>query len=334
MMSDAIRNFAKQFSYEPIIENAETIELKKYVIVAGMGGSALAAGLLKTWDPSLRLTVHRDYGLPIVADDEKSETLIIASSYSGNTEETVSAYEEAGEKGLARVAVAVGGKLIDAAKRDGIPYIKLPDTGIQPRSALGFSFKALLKFLGLDDALAHVSSLAAELDPISFEEDGKKLVREMNGFVPVIYASTRNESIAYNWKIKFNETGKIPAFYNVVPELNHNEMTGFDPVSAYGRETHPGTNGTREGLNKPFYFLFLRDASDHPRIQKRMSVLDGLYRDRGLPVKVIDLQGAHPFYKMFSSLVLADWTAVFTAEQYGLESEQVPMVEEFKKLVA
>ncbi|MBI4250614.1 hypothetical protein HY622_03420 [Candidatus Uhrbacteria bacterium] len=333
MMSDAIRNFAKQFSYEPIIENAEKFELKQHVIVAGMGGSALAAGLLKTWDPSLRLSVHRDYGLPSIADDEKSETLIISSSYSGNTEETISAYDEAGEKGFARVVVAVGGKLIEAAKRDGVAYIKLPHTGIQPRSALGFSFKALLKFLGLDDALAHVSSLATELDPVSFEEDGKKLAREMQGFVPVIYASTRNESIAYNWKIKFNETGKIPAFYNFVPELNHNEMTGFDPVRVYGHESSPDSNGAREKLNMPFYFLFLRDASDHSRIQKRMSVLEGLYRDRGLPVKVIDLQGAHPFYKIFSSLVLADWTAVFTAEQYGLESEQVPMVEEFKKLV-
>lgn len=321
MMSDAIRNFAKQFSYEPRIENGEEFAPKKNIIVAGMGGSALAAALLKTWDPALRLAVHRDYGLPLIADDAKDQTLIIASSYSGNTEETLSAYEEAGARGIARVAVAVGGKLIEAAKRDGVPFIQLPNTGIQPRSALGFSFKAHLKLLGMDDALAHVSSLATELDPIAFEQDGKKLAQELRGYVPVMYASTRDESIAYNWKIKFNETGKIPAFYNLVPELNHNEMTGFD-VQESSRE-----------LSQKFYFFFLRDHEDHPRIQKRMQVLEGLYRDRGLPVKVIDLQGAHPFYKIFSSLVLADWVAVFTAEQYGLESEQVPMVEEFKKLV-
>ncbi|MBI2483582.1 bifunctional phosphoglucose/phosphomannose isomerase [Candidatus Uhrbacteria bacterium] len=322
MMSDAIRNFAKQFSYEPRIEHSEGFMLKPHIIVAGMGGSALAAALLKTWDPSLSLEIHRDYGLPPIDDDAIGDTLVIASSYSGNTEETMSAYEEAGKRGVARAVLAVGGKLIEAAQRDGTPYIQLPDTGIQPRSALGFSFKAHLKLLGMDDALGLVSSLAKELDPVAFEQDGKKLANELQGHVPVIYASTRNESIAYNWKIKFNETGKIPAFYNLIPELNHNEMTGFD-IQESSKE-----------LSQRFLFFFLRDSADHPRIQKRMKIVEGLYRDRDLPVKVIDLEGAHPFYKIFSSLVLADWAAVFTAEHYGLESEQVPMVEEFKKLVA
>ncbi|MBI4272789.1 hypothetical protein HY621_02980, partial [Candidatus Uhrbacteria bacterium] len=109
--------------------------------------------------------------------------------------------------------------------------------------------------------------------------------------------------------------------YNVLPELNHNEMTGFD------------VKETSRQLSEKFFFIFLKDHTDHPRIQKRMDILERLYQDRGLPVRVIDLEGVHPFYKIFSCLVLADWTAIYTAEQYGLESEQVPMVEEFKKLV-
>lgn len=321
MMSEAVKNFAKQFAFEPIIENGDGFVVKKKIIIAGMGGSALAAGLLKTWKPDLDLRVHKDYGLPLIPDPEKPETLVIASSYSGNTEETFDAYQQAGAQGIARVVLAIGGKLLETAKKDGIPYIQLPNTGIQPRSALGFSFKAHLKFLGLTNALKEISALAKEFDPSAFEDDGKNLADELRGCVPVIYSSARNESIAYNWKIKFNETGKIPAFYNVLPELNHNEMTGFD------------VKETSRHLSEKFFFIFLRDHTDHPRIQKRMTILEGLYNDRGLPVRVIDLEGVHPFYKIFSSLVLADWAAVYTAEQYGLESEQVPMVEEFKKLV-
>ncbi|MBI4272842.1 hypothetical protein HY621_03245, partial [Candidatus Uhrbacteria bacterium] len=223
MMSDAIKNFAKQFSYEPIIENGDGFASKQKVIVAGMGGSALAAGLLKTWNPDLDIRVHKDYGLPFIVESEKADTLVIVSAYSGNTEETLDAYASAGKHGIARAVITVGGKLLEAVKKDGMPYIQLPNTGIQPRSALGFSFKAHLKFLGLTDALKEISSLSKEFDPMSFEEDGKKIAKELKEHVPVLYASARNESIAYNWKIKFNETGKIPAFYNVLPELNHNE---------------------------------------------------------------------------------------------------------------
>lgn len=322
MMSDAIKNFAKQFAFEPIIENGEKFIVKKKVIVAGMGGSALAAGLLKTWNPNLTLSIHKDYGLPFISDSEKKDTLVIASSYSGNTEETLDAYQQAGIQGIARVAIAVGAKLIQAAQKDNSPYIQLPNTGIQPRSALGFSFKAHLKLLGFSDALKEISALSKELNPGAFENDGKKLAHTLNGFIPIMYSSARNESIAYNWKIKFNETGKIPAFYNILPELNHNEMTGFDVQTS------------SRFFAEKFFFIFLRDRADHPRIVKRMEILEKLYQDRKLPVRVIDLEGAHPFYKIFSSLVLADWTALYTAEQYGLESEQVPMVEEFKKLVA
>ena len=150
----------------------------------------------------------------------------------------------------------------------------------------------------------------------------EKLAETLKGKVPVIYSSATNKSIAYNWKIKFNETGKIPAFYNVVPELNHNEMTGFDAKESSAK------------LSENFHFIFLKDDSDHPQNLKRMEVMEKLYADRGFPVSVLELRGSSKIEKIFSSLVLADWAAYHTAEIYGLESEQVPMVEEFKKLVS
>lgn len=321
MMKTAVLDFAKQFAYEPVIEHADQLQPYSRVIVAGMGGSHLAADLLRGWDVSLPLSVHSDYGLPHISEADRANTLFIASSYSGNTEETIDAYRAATTAGLPTAAIAVGGVLIDLVKADGRPYIQLPNTGIQPRSALGFSFRALLKLLNRTGAYEESGRLAESLHPAEFEEEGKALAQRLAGRLPVVYASTRNSSIAYNWKIKLNETGKIPAFCNVVPEMNHNEMTSFDVMD----ETR--------ALSSTLSFIFLRDDDDHPRNQKRMEVTAYLLKERGFPVETISLRGATSLEKLFGSLLLADWTAVYTAEQYGLESEQVPMVEDFKKRI-
>lgn len=322
MMYDAIKNFSKQFEYEPVIVNQERLRYCDKFIVLGMGGSHLAADLLRAWNPYLDIIVHRDYGLPPLHESVLARCLIIASSYSGNTEEVLDGFLRAKEKGYPVAAIAVGGKLLEYAKEAGIPYIQMPDMGIQPRSALGFSLKALFKIMGEEAPLRELEDLAENLHSEAFESAGRKLAEELRGSVPVIYTSEKNYPVAYNWKIKFNETGKIPAFFNVVPELNHNEMTGFD-VKESSRE-----------LSRPFHFIIIRDLSDHFKITKRLEALAGLYRDRGLKVTTLDLGGRTQFEKIFSSLLLADWAAYYTAELYGLESEAVPMVEEFKKMIA
>lgn len=321
-MEHAIKIFNQQFTWNPKIENGSHLPKADSYLVAGMGGSHLAADLLKTWRPDLTITIHEDYGLPALSPLARKKILIIASSYSGNTEEVLDAFEEAVSKKLPIAAISVGGKLLQRARQRGIPFIEMPDTGVQPRAALGYSFRGLLKLMRQSAALAETAKLARTLNPSSFRANGKELARRLKGRIPIIYASARNAAIAYNWKIKFNETAKIPAFYNTFPELNHNEMTGFDVAPS-----------TRK-LSKSFYVIILRDQEDHPRIQKRMHILQKLYQDRGLPTEEIRLHADRgPFYKIFSSTLLADWCAFFTAETYGLDSEQVPMVEEFKKLM-
>lgn len=321
-MSDAIKSFHKQFDFEPKVENSPKKRRKyKTFVVCGMGGSHLAGDLLQVAYPEIDIVIHRNYGLPSLTQERWKKALVIASSYSGNTEETISAYLEAMEKKLSVVSLAVGGKLIELARKNETPYIQMPNTGIQPRSALGYSMKAMMKAMKLEDALKEVSYLLKILNAEVLEPRGRELAQTLKDHIPVIYASQKNRSIAYNWKIKFNETGKIPAFYNSLPELNHNEMTGFDAKDA------------SRHLSKIFHFIMLRDTHDHPRVQKRMEVLQKLYADRKLPVTVLDFEGNSAFQRIFSSLVLADWTALYTAEAYGLESEQVPMVEEFKRLV-
>ncbi len=227
-MRDAILNFPKQFAFEPKIENSDNLKKRDKFIVCGMGGSHLAADLLKIWNPEFNVKIHSSYVLPRMSDKILGEHLIVLSSYSGNTEEVVSAYHKAQEKGLAIAVISVGGELLKLAQNQKIPYIELPDTGIQPRSATGFSYKAFLKIIGDEKAIMQISELADTLEVEKFEERGRNLAEKLNGFVPIVYASEENFALANNWKIKFNETGKIPAFCNYLPELNHNEMTGFD----------------------------------------------------------------------------------------------------------
>lgn len=318
-MENAIKNFGKQFAFKPEITNLRNLQKKNAFIVAGMGGSALAADLLKVWDPKLKLIVYRNYGLPELPKAELLDHLFIASSYSGNTEEVLDALSEARKIGMAVAVIATGGKLLREAEKEELPYIELPDYGIQPRMALGLSAKALLKLMDDVPGLEKISELAA-IKPDIFEEEGRALSKKLDNFVPVIYASQRNMAVAYTWKIKFNETGKVPAFANRFPELNHNEMTGFDG------------NGEAGELAKKFYFIILRDKADDPRIRRRMEVLEDLLRERNLDFETVDLEGG-AFYKIFNSLLLADWTAYYLAYRYGSDPEAVPMVEQFKKML-
>ena len=320
-MKEAIKNFNKQFEYEPEIENAERLRHFDKFIVVGLGGSHLAADLLKVWNPYLDVVVHEDYGLPAFSDKELKERLVILSSYSGNTEEALDAFNETIEKKLTCAVISPGGKLIELAKKHSRPYIAMPDTGIQPRLALGFGFKALLKLMGQDKALQEIGELAQSLKPADFEKAGRALAKRLKGFTPVVYSSSRNLPIARDWKINFNETGETPAFYNAFPELNHNEMAGF------------GATSKTKKLSARFCFVLLQDETDRPRIKKRMAVFKQLYKKRNFIVEAVKLTGQDIFYKIFSSLVLADWAAYYLAQEYGVEAEQAPIVEEFKKLI-
>ncbi|MBM3257182.1 MAG: bifunctional phosphoglucose/phosphomannose isomerase [Candidatus Liptonbacteria bacterium] len=319
-MYNAIKTFNTQFGFEPKIENLNNLQRREKFVVAGMGGSHLAADLFSIINPELDIEIHKDYGLPALPD--LKNRFLIASSYSGNTEETVSAFLEARKHKIPVAAIAVGGKLMELAKKFKVPYVQLPDLQIQPRSALGVSIMAMFALMNDRRLLKEASHLKSRLRPDKIEAVGKALAYRIKGKVPVVYSSSENAPIAYNWKIKLNETGKIPAFMNVLPELNHNEMNGFD--------VHPSTRP----LSRVFHFLLLKDKNDNEHVQKRMEVLASLYEARKLPVMTLELKGKTVLEKIFSSLLLADWLAYHTATLYKVDPEQVPLVEEFKKLIA
>jgi glucose/mannose-6-phosphate isomerase len=320
-MYEIIKNFNKQFEYQPQIEVSLSLEGVKNFIAVGMGGSHLAADILNSCDPSFSILIHKNYGLPPLPEETLKQSLIILNSYSGDTEEVIDSFYLALEKKLKMVSITYNGKLLELSKEHNIPFIKLPEPKVQPRLALGFHTKALLKILNKEKELREISELVYLLKPEELEEKGRELSQKIKNKIPIIYASEKNQAIAYIWKIKFNETSKIPAFYNVFPELNHNEMTSFD------------VKETTKNLSQNFVFLILFDEEDHPKIQKRMKILKNLYEERNLKVEILKLEGQNRFHKIFSSLILADWTSFYLAKEYGVEPEEVPMVEEFKKLM-
>lgn len=320
MLYDALKNFSKQFSYEPRIEQGERLDTFEKFVVCGMGGSALGALLVKRIVPEIELVVHRDYGLP--ESNDLPSRLIILNSYSGNTEEVLGAYEEAKKHSFRMLVISIGGELLKRAQKDGIPHIQMPDWRLQPRVAIALNLVALLKAMGQENAIAEAKQFAHNFDPAKLEDEGRVIADSMQNKLPLIYASTKNFVLAYIWKITLNETGKTPAFCNIFPELNHNEIEGFS--SQYG---------SNEMLGK-FSFIVLKDPGDHPKIQKRMGVLEKILRERGFFVNVIALSEKSDLEKIFSSIVLAEWAGYHLAKLSNTDPDATPLIDEFKKMIA
>lgn len=320
-MYESIKGFAEQFKWSPEIANNEKLGKYNKYILAGMGGSHLAGGLINVVWPEIDLWIHRDYGIPTIPTDEKEKTLIIASSYSGNTEEIINCLEESLAAGLDIAVVADSGKLLDLAKEKGLPYIDLPATGIQPRMAIGFSLLAVMKLIGDEGKLREISELGGLLYPLNYEEQGRELAEKLSGSIPVIYSSARNKPLAYIWKITMNETGKNIAFFNAFSELNHNELEGW---SMFDRDS---------GLASKLKFIFLKDIADNERIGARMEVTKKILEKKGAGITILDLTDNNRLLRVFGSIMLAAWTGLNLAETAGLDPAAVPTIEEFKKAI-
>jgi len=308
--------FSSQLLWKPERVKMSDYSAISHFILGGMGGSHLGAGVLKMLKPGLNLYVHRNYGLPPFTDDFLAQGVCIASSYSGNTEEVLSFYDEARDKGLKIVVVTSGGELLKRAEKNGSDLIVLP-TGFQPRDALGFFVRALSMVVGNED-INKVLDVEDSVQEIS-QELIEGVVSHVSGFVPVVYSSLSNLPLAYMWKIKFNETSKNPAFYNVLPELNHNEMEGFD----FSEKT--------AGFSKQFKFIFLTDPLDDSRIIRRMNVLKEVYESKGLLVKEVLLPASSTLEKISFGITLAHLVSHKLAEYNGSPADEVPLIENFKK---
>ena len=320
IMRQSILEFPKQLVWKPELENARKLKMQKSIIIAGMGGSALAGGFLKMLIPKRTIVVHRNYGLPHDAHPHRSCVIVV--SYSGNTEETIDAFRTARKKNIPCAVIATGGKLLKLAQRSRIPFIQLPTASrVQPRTAMGFILKALVCLLHEKTLERDLEKAGRTLQPTRLIPRANIFARKLFHAIPVLYASETNEPLARTLKIKFNETGKIPAFWNVLPELNHNEMTGFD----WNKKTRP--------LSQGFSFIFLEDKNDAPRIKKRMTVLKRILEEKRFRVFPIPFTSAS-IRSVFETMLFGDWIAYYLAKSSGANPNTVPLVEKFKKLIA
>lgn len=328
---DSIEQIHHQFT----VENLPVDKVDRYkneyagyfdeIIINGMGGSAIPAELLLSGFFQLSdnkklppIFIHRSYGS---SKRMRERSLTMAISYSGNTEETLSAYESSLQTTESVIAIASGGKLIERAQELGQPYVVLPKPSdmFQPRYATLYILKAMLDVLVtyglLDSGVAYrLESSLNGLDPADFEEKGKVLAQHVVGKTPVVYATNEFKRAALLWKIKMNENAKTPCFWNYVPELNHNEMVGF---------THPQAE---------FQFFFLSNESERDTAGgRRLENMHELFTERGLSVEevVVADYGNH-LANLLAMILVGDWTAYYTALAYDIDPTPVDMVEDFK----
>lgn len=322
-MREIILNFPQQFKIG--IEIAKNLKIEKTnlknFVLAGMGGSALPGDLLRIIlrnYPSRieNFLIHRDYNLPQFVN---KKFLLGCISYSGNTEETISAFLEGQKRKMKSFVISSGGELENLAKKFQVPFAKIP-SGYPPRMALGFQFSVLILILAKFGLISNFEKdflrLVQTLVPSKLERKGKILAKKILGKIPLIYTSANFRELAKIWKIKFNENSKVPAFFNYFPELNHNEMTGIG--EAKGK------------FQKIFSAIFLWSKSENPRNLKRMKILAQIFKEKGIEVYFLEIEGKNLFEKIFKNILISDWASFYLAKFQKIDPIPVKLVEEFK----
>ena len=324
-MIDDILSLPEQLRWGTELE-LETLQTDGPVVLLGMGGSAMAATVATlAATPRVPLVVHRDYGLPDWAAD--SGALVIAVSYSGNTEEVLSGVDAAISEGLPLAVVASGGRLAEVASDRGLPMVVVP-SGLQPRAGIGFQMAGVAALLAAagqlsmaDDALGEAADTVERLldggDGGAFVL-GRDLATGVRGRTAVIYGGRGvGSTAAYRWKTQINENAKCPAFAGIVPEMNHNELEGWRP-------------GPSEG----FGLVYLRDSEDHPAVARRLDLSGTVLSGNVRRVGEVRSAGTGPLARFFSLAVVGDVASVFMAEDAGVDPVPVESLEEFKVMLA
>lgn len=316
---------ASQLEYEyeiPKIEGNFT-----NIVFAGMGGSALPALLSRSWPGyNLPFEVCRQYHVPTYVSDK---TLFIACSYSGNTEETLSALAEAAGKHAYIVVMAGGGKLEETSQANGHLFVKIPKAD-QPRYAVLYMLKAIAQIMEsagildskwatgeLKEAAGFLKkSVKAWLPTVPQDKNpAKKLAMELAGKSGVMYAGPLMAPIAYKWKINFNENAKNVAWWGEYPEFNHNEFIGWS--------SHP--------IDKPYGVVDLRSDLEHPRILERFELSDRLLSGNRPAAHVVNTQGETLLEQLLWALAYGDFVTIYLALLNGVNPSPVELVERFKK---
>jgi glucose/mannose-6-phosphate isomerase len=295
------------------------------IVIAGMGGSASGGDLLAACAADhldVPVLVHRGYGLPGLAG---TRDLVIASSYSGDTEETVSAAEAALARGCALVAVTAGGRLAALADGRGRPRVTLP-SGLMPRMALGyllFPLLAVLRAAGVevvkdgdvDETLGVLDGLAEALGPTrpATRNEAKQLAAALAGRLPAVYGGPLTGAVAYRWKTDIEENAKALAVAGALPEMNHNEVEAWRPPAARGR-----------------HLVFLRDAAEPAPIARRFEILHALIGPEAGGVSEVWARGTSRLARLISTAYVGQWVSYYLALLEGVDPWTIPVLDALK----
>jgi glucose/mannose-6-phosphate isomerase len=309
--------------------NLEPYDAPGGLVVAGMGGSAIGGLLAREalGDRASRpIVLARGYALPAWTTPD---TTVLCSSYSGDTEETLAVYEAAGALGAERVVATTGGKLAEAARAESVPVIPLPG-GFQPRAAVAYSLVVALEAAWLcgagerlhaeiDVAAAHVEHIVELWGPDAPEDClAKELARGLHGTIPQIAGSGLTSPIAYRWKTQINENAKMPCFSHELPELDHNEIAGWQGAGQLGR----------------FSAVFLDDSDLHPRIRQRIELTRGLIEAEAAGTYRIESIGQNRIERLISLVLLGDLVSVYLAVLRDVDPTPVPALDRLKSALA
>ena len=333
-MYAAVRNFPDQIQdgFERATNQREVVAGLRDrefngIVVAGMGGSAISGDFLRalaTDQSRIPIVVNRGYMLPGWVSED---TLVIASSYSGNTEETLSAFDDATVRGATIVCITTGGTLRARADTAGLPVVMV-QPGLQPRAALSYAITALLTVCDLlgvvstrksdwDEAVTVLTHLRNECqDPSSPGNAAVKLSTRLVPLYPVIYSSEQLEVVNLRWRNQMHENAKVFAVGNLLPEMNHNEIMGW---------------ARKGGELKNLGVIMLRDREDHPRTQRRLEVTASLLKKSAGFWKDIHSVGEGRLARLLSLMYMSDWVSFYLAIQHGVDPSPVGLISTLKK---
>ncbi|MDA1196925.1 MAG: bifunctional phosphoglucose/phosphomannose isomerase [Nanoarchaeota archaeon] len=282
------------------------------IVICGMGGSGISGDLLKMYMAKSKIPVFtvRDYVVPEFVDQY---TLVVAISYSGNTEETLSAFADAKERGATLVAITSGGQLAGKCQK----VIRVPGD-LQPRAALGYLFFSLLGLLYNSSIIEVFNDDINEMlhilgDPKALEEKGEEIAKRLYGTIPVVYSSASFSAIAKRWQTQINENAKYAAFHSTFSEMNHNEINSFMHME----------KGT-------FSSIILKDRKDHRAVKRRMSICKEVM-EKKTEVIEIDILGSSLLARMMYAVHLADYVSYHLALRERIDPTPVEVIEWLKK---
>ena len=300
------------------------------VTFCGMGGSAVSGDVVRSvFLERLGLPVEVNRS-PVLPEHCGSHTLVVCSSYSGNTAETLASFRAALERGCRVLVVTSGGTIAEEAEAAGVGIVRVP-AGYQPRAALGhlgFASLGALEAMGIlpplagdvDEAVAQVSAVIAQMGPdVATEENpAKTLALKIGDRCPVIWGTDGIGSVAAaRWKTQLNENGKLPAFWSAMSELDHNEVVGW--TAPYGER---------------FFVVGLRHDGEDPQLPPRFPLSYDIVRAAGGEVEEVHARGTSTLARLMSLVIVGDLTSVYLAIGRGVDPTPVPVIERLKAALA